>query len=187
MDTGEACDKNDECCSGDCCDEYKVCLPPGDYSYEEESTDEDMIMPLCEDAGPVPGAYAGPCVHAASKGGAKVMFKSADGQLQEMDDLQQFNGKKILFKDSEGNLQELSLEAGGEASSSMGNKASTSGIVVFVTSPLMVIAVLAVAVLGVIMAAQRRLHRSVTYEPLESNHSMDDIVFSDGDDFLNKP
>ncbi|CAM9592634.1 unnamed protein product [Heterosigma akashiwo] len=79
----------------------------------------------------------------------KLMFQSADGNMQELDDqqLQELEGKRIVFQDGAGNLQQLSAAAPSPRGSS---SAAT-----FLTSPLAVVVLAGLALLGAVLAAQR--------------------------------
>ncbi|CAM9473253.1 unnamed protein product [Heterosigma akashiwo] len=102
------------------------------------------------------------------------MFQAADGTIQELDDLQLPKGKKIMFQDSQGNLQELSAatnirgSSGGPSAEPKGGKASSDSTL-FLTSPLVVVGAMVVAVLGLAAMAQRRLHRSAAYDTIRSS------------------
>jgi len=131
-----------------------------------------VTLPQCENTGPIPGAYVGPCVHSSStSSGVKVMFKSSDGQLEELDDLEQLEGKRVMFQDSQGNMQELAAEAYPGS-----NKKTGSALPAFFTSPLVVLGALAMIVLGAVVVVRRRLQRSVTYEPLAHENGHDDLL-----------
>jgi len=86
----------------------------------------------------------------------KLMFQSADGNMQELDDqqLQELKGKRIVFQDGAGNLQQLSAAAPSPRGSS---SAAT-----FLTSPLAVVVLAGLALLGAVLAAQRGLRRRST-------------------------
>jgi len=161
------------------------------YDYDELATESPTFtLPDCEDEGPVPGAYNGPCVHDySSGGGVKVMFRTADGQIQELGDLQLPEGKRIMYQDSQGDLQELPAAAvtgiGGDSPSAAAAPTgglSRTALALFLTSPLLVVGALAVVVLGAVAMAQRRLRRSaMMYEPISSNQQPQTADFFDSE------
>jgi len=117
------------------------------------------------------------------------MFRTADGQIQELGDLQLPEGKRIMYQDSQGGLQELSAVAvaGGGAAAAAAAPAAPAGglsrtaLALFLTSPLLVVVgALAVVVLGAV--AQRRLRRSaMLYEPISSNQMQTAGFFYDSE------
>jgi len=113
------------------------------------------------------------------------MFRTADGQIQELGDLQLPEGKRIMYQDSQGGLQELSAVAvaGGGAAAAAAAPAgglSRTALALFLTSPLLVVGALAVVVLGAV--AQRRLRRSaMLYEPISSNQMQTAGFFYDSE------
>jgi len=159
LEEGFACEKNEECCTGFCSkiqgdSTNKECIVRDDGGDDGEgpmSTVEpdfaEGTEPAAESSLPecegdvVPGAYVGPCTHTSSK---KVMFINSKGQLVELESL----------------------------SSSKSSKASTSfNLGSVLTSPLALIAMLALVMFAVIKKVRSR---QSSYLPISSSDEFTD-------------